>query len=247
MTLLSRILRLVLDSSPNENVGSIAATSISTVQKALGYTQVEYDPDDRAYLLEMTPVGCTSNGQLSDWAGSNKIRQSKYFKSSNSEMMALISIDILFCDRLNLLQDSNAEAHLNWLPEHCQEGRLGIGVQCELSIRFSLEAKRGGAAEAALPRLIVYLAAIQDSRKRAGKVNCSVFGVMTDSRQFVFVFLDESRKLFVSNTLSWLNQDTTIVKWIDKILEDAIKSSAHTSPVKGYQTLEVLQPLIMKD
>jgi hypothetical protein len=97
------------------------------------------------------------------------------------------------------------------------------------------EAKRGGAAEAALPRLIVYLAAIQDSRKRAGKVNCSVFGVMTDSRQFVFVFLDESRKLFVSNTLSWLNQDTTIVKWIDKILEDAIKSSAHTSPVKGYQ------------
>jgi hypothetical protein len=32
-------------------------------------------------------------------------------------MMALISIDILFCDRLNLLQDSNAEAHLNWLPE----------------------------------------------------------------------------------------------------------------------------------
>jgi hypothetical protein len=31
--------------------------------------------------------------------------------------MARISIDILFCDRLNLLQDDNAEAHLNWLPE----------------------------------------------------------------------------------------------------------------------------------
>lgn len=45
-----------------------------------------------------------------------KIRQSKYFKSSNSEMMARIFIDILFCDRLNLLRDST-EAHLNWLPE----------------------------------------------------------------------------------------------------------------------------------
>ncbi|OXV10665.1 hypothetical protein Egran_01575 [Elaphomyces granulatus] len=271
LVVLSRVLRLVRDSSQNENVGTIAATSISNVQKALGYTQVEYGPDDRAYLLEMTPFG---NGQLSDWAGTAiaKIRQSKYFKSSNSEMMARISIDILFCDRLNLLQDSNAEEHLNWVPEvslsehkhcHSREGRLGIGVQCELSIRFSLEAKRGGAAKAVLPQLIVYLAAIQDSRKRADKVNYSVFGVMTDSSEFIFVLLDESRKLFVSNTLSWLNQDTTIVKWIDKILEDAIKSSP---PVKGHQmdcqtyqtelkngfrsdvkTLEALQPLIMKD
>ena len=94
------------------------------------------------------------------------------------------------------------------------------------------EAKRGGVTKVALPQLI---SAIQDCRKRTGKVNHSVFGVMTDSREFIFVFLDESRKLFVSNTLSWLNQDTAIEKWIDKILEDSIKSSPHTSPVKGHQ------------
>jgi hypothetical protein len=111
---------------------------------------------------------------------------------------------------------------------------LGYSMRRKLIITYR-EAKRGGAAKVALPQLIVYMSAIQDCRKRTGKVNHSVFGVMTDSREFIFVFLDESRKLFVSNTLSWLNQDTAIVKWIDKILEDSIKSSPHTSPVKGHQ------------
>ena len=69
MVVLSRILRLVRDSSQEaEKVGTIAATSIRSVQQALEYTHVEYDPDDAAYVLEMTPFSCTSDGKLSDWA-----------------------------------------------------------------------------------------------------------------------------------------------------------------------------------
>jgi hypothetical protein len=40
----------------------------------------------------------------------------------------------------------------------------------------------------------------------------------------------KSRRLFISNT-----QKSTIVQWIDKILEDAIKSSPDTSLIKGHQ------------
>jgi hypothetical protein len=59
LVFLSRILRLVRDSSQEaEKVGAVAATS----------THVEYDPDDAAYVLEMTPFSCTSDGKLSDWA-----------------------------------------------------------------------------------------------------------------------------------------------------------------------------------
>jgi hypothetical protein len=45
------------------------------------------------------------------------MQNSKYFKKSQSESMARSIIDILFCDRLDHLEDSNAKAHLNWLPE----------------------------------------------------------------------------------------------------------------------------------
>jgi hypothetical protein len=58
---------------------------------------------------------------------------------------------------------------------------------------------------------------------------------MTDSVMFFFCLLDESRKLFVSDPFMLPSKKVTIVKWIDTILEAAIKSSPQTTPVKGRQ------------
>ena len=55
-----------------------------------------------------------------------------------------------------------------------------------------------GTADAALPQLIIYLAAVQDARTSCNKMNSSVFGLLTDSTNFRFISLDPLRKLFVS-------------------------------------------------
>jgi hypothetical protein len=94
------------------------------------------------------------------------------------------------------------------------------------------EAKKKGAIWTALPQLIIYLAAIQDARKRAGKKFKSAFGLITDGSWFQFAFLDDSRKLFVSRVKEWVSDKMEIIKWIDKILEDAIKASPRTSPTQ---------------
>ena len=89
-----------------------------------------------------------------------------------------------------------------------------------------------------LPQLIIYLAAVQDGRKEAGRLNSSVFGVLSDSITFVFARLSSSRKLFVSRPYFWRSEQVKVVQWIDRILLDAIHASPHTSPVKkGNQSL----------
>src|SRR6266487_1218614 len=52
-----------------------------------------------------------------------------------------------------------------------------------------------------LPQMIVYLAAVQQARLAHHKINTSVFGIMTDSNEFKFTFLDSSMKLFVTNLM----------------------------------------------
>ena len=65
-------------------------------------------------------------------------------------------------------------------------------------------------------------------------MNSSVFGLLTDSTNFRFVYLDPSRKLFVSKPHEWMEEKTRIVQWIDKILEDSIQASPHTTPCKKF-------------
>ena len=91
-----------------------------------------------------------------------------------------------------------------------------------------------GAADLALPQLIIYLAAVQDARKCCNKINSSVFGLLTDSTNFRFVYLDPSRKLFVSKPHEWMEEKARIVQWIDKILEDSIQASPHTMSCKKF-------------
>lgn len=95
------------------------------------------------------------------------------------------------------------------------------------------EAKKLGTAQSRLPQLIICLAAVQDARKESHKMNSAVFGLVTDSSVFQFVYLDPARKLFTSRLLQWVTDKKRIVQWIDRVLEDSIKASPHTTPVKS--------------
>jgi hypothetical protein len=65
------------------------------------------------------------------------------------------------------------------------------------------------------PQLIISLAAIQDARKRIGKINYCLwsleFGLLTDSGDFEFVYLDPSGILFVSRLYQWIYKKVEII------------------------------------
>ena len=96
-----------------------------------------------------------------------------------------------------------------------------------------IEAKKDGDCPNAIPQTLCYLAGVQNARKQAGKINTSVFGIMADTREYRFVLLDHQRTAFVSRPLSWLMEKDRIVAFVDHILQSAIESSPHTTPVKS--------------
>ena len=46
-----------------------------------------------------------------------RIKSSKYFDSTNSESLCRTIVDVIFCDRLDILNNRKSELHLNWVPE----------------------------------------------------------------------------------------------------------------------------------
>jgi hypothetical protein len=63
-----------------------------------------------------------------------------------------------------------------------------------------------------------------------------VFGLITDSEEYRFAWLDENRNLFVSEIYLWVTKKVKIIQWIDRILRDSIEGSPHTTPVKTANT-----------
>ena len=95
------------------------------------------------------------------------------------------------------------------------------------------EAKPCDSAAIGMPQLLVYMAAVQESRIRENGINKSVFGMLSDSKEFRFSFLDENKKLFMTQTYTWVLQKATIISCIDEILASAIESSSHTTPTEN--------------
>ncbi|KAK9236063.1 hypothetical protein V1525DRAFT_451606 [Lipomyces kononenkoae] len=161
---------------------------------------------------------------LSEWAG--------IFRH---ESIVRTLLDVLICDRLELLDDRCAARHLKAIPE----------VQIEVSTKYHkkisgradwtlgymdekdklqeslvvIEAKARGNIGAALPQLLIYLSGIQEARSAAEKTNHTVFGMATDSDQFIFAILQGDHQAFVSKTLDWLDEKDLI-------------SSPHTTPTR---------------
>ena len=98
------------------------------------------------------------------------------------------------------------------------------------SVVIIVEAKERGNASVGMPQMLVYMAAVQEAR--VGHTNTSVFGMLSDSTNFEFAFLDSDKKFYVSPPLRWVYSQQTILSYFDTMLLNAIQSSPHTTPTK---------------
>ena len=180
------------------------------------------------------------------------LKHSSYLRMRHDEAFCRTVIDLIILGRLNNLKDNDAISRFqvsaevpisvltrdNFGQEELARGRadwaLGYGSTKDDigTILVVAEAKILDAASVGLPQLVVYMAAIQDARKY--KINRSVFGMLSNSRMFSFAFLDEDRKLFVSEPLMWAKRQDTIIAYIDMMLLSAIESSPNTTSQKDH-------------
>ena len=96
------------------------------------------------------------------------------------------------------------------------------------SILIVVEAKMIGTASIGLAQLVVYMVGVLESRH--DRLNQSVFGMLSDSGTFQFAFLDQNKKLYLTEQFAWDWRQSEILAYIDAILLDAIQSSPHTTP-----------------
>lgn len=147
----------------------------------------------------------------------------------------------MICDRLELLNDSFAAKHLKVAAKVSMQvstkdsrkisGRAdwALGYMDEKDklqeMLVVIEAKSRGILGVAIPQLLIYLAGIQDARATAEKVNTTVFGIATDSDQFIFAILQGDRKAYVSKPVDWIEETDLVISFLDCILQNAIESS----------------------
>ena len=178
------------------------------------------------------------------------LKTSDYVSTRQDESFARTILDLLMVDRLRHLEDKDAFNRLQvsaevpvsirvkdvYGNEEVVKGRadwaLGYGIDKSNTgaILLVVEAKPYEAAAIGMPQLLVYMTAVYEARKN--RVNRSVFGMLSDSKEFRFSLLDENKKLFISRTYTWLTDQPTIIAYIDMMLVSAIESPPHTTPTK---------------
>ncbi|KAI9771531.1 MAG: hypothetical protein M1839_002774 [Geoglossum umbratile] len=227
---------------------------------------IEFDPEKKDYLWDLKEGVITQESGDSSWEinAIKEIKSSRYYKNGDEALIRSI-IDILICGRLEHLEDTGANKHLYVTAEVDIQARardpkaldpsgssnviirgradwaIGYAIsKTSLSSKFIiLEAKREGESSKGIPQLMCYLAGVQDARAAESKTNQQVFGVLTDSREFRFAFLNERRQMFLSVPLLWVSHASRIVAFLDHILRKAIESSPHTTPSK-YKNAQLL-------
>ncbi len=73
------------------------------------------------------------------------------------------------------------------------------------AILLVLEVQPYEAAAVGMPQLLVCMAAVHEARQN--RIDRSVFGMVFDSREFRFAFLDENKKLVVSRPFTGLSHN----------------------------------------
>ncbi|KAH0556775.1 hypothetical protein GP486_005438 [Trichoglossum hirsutum] len=231
------------------------ATSTLSVGEVKNLLGIDYDVNDPAYILTLKGDEA-KDVQLSSWCveAMSKLMKARHYQLYRGEPFSRILIDLLLCDRLLCLDDSKANNFLQVLAEvdiraeiiDDQKGQskagyvagradyaLGYkGEKYPEAILIIVEAKKEGCCAMAIPQTLCYLAGLQDARKKAGKLNVDLFGMMADTNEYRFVLLDRERRAFISEPLLWATRSGQIVALVDYILRSAISSSPHTTPIK---------------
>jgi hypothetical protein len=178
---------------------------------------------------------------------------SPYTQHRKLETRTRTMLDLIFLDRLHKLQDQDALYRLRLSPEvsisaeirdtdrgvEIIRGRADWALNYDTTTRpgstlIVIEAKKVGNSFVGLPQLLVYMVGVLKSRH--DRINQSVFGILSDSSNFLFAFLDHNKKFYVSATYRWALKQSEILAYIDTIFLDAIESSPHTTPTKKGNT-----------
>ena len=181
------------------------------------------------------------------------IKTNAYVKTRQDESFCRTVLDLIMIDRLRELKDKDAFFRLQISAEVAisvqatdtygnperVKGRahwaLGYGHDKDNTgaILLVVEAKPYQAAAVGMPQLLVYMAGVQAARMKQNHTNTSVFGMLSDSRNFQFAFLDKDKKFFTTKFFIWHIEQSTILAYIDTMLKHAIESSPHTTPTKS--------------
>ena len=180
------------------------------------------------------------------------LKCSDYVSVRHDESFCRAVLDLIIVDRLRHLEDRDAHHHLKVSAEvpvsirikdiygnnEIVKGRadwaLGYGIEKSDTgaILLVVEAKPYESAAVGMPQLLVYMAGVYEARARQDRVNQSVFGMVSDSKEFRFSFLNEKKRLFTTRQFMWATEQSTIIAYIDMMLINAIESSPHTTPQK---------------
>jgi len=176
------------------------------------------------------------------------LKTSDYVGVRQDESFCRTVLDLIIVDRLRHLEDRDAHHRLQvstkvsmsilvkdiYGNSEIVKGRadwaLGYGANKDDTgaILLILEAKPYESAAVGMPQLLVYMAAVHKARQH--RVNQSVYGMVSDSKEFRFCFLDEKKKFFTTKPFIWVIERPTIIAYIDMMLINAIESSPHTTP-----------------
>ena len=181
----------------------------------------------------------------------SKLKFSPFISQRIDEAISRTVLELILLDRLNGLESQDvferlimsAEVQINTkATEHGTplliRGRadwvLGWGDTTAntgtLLVAIEAKARNNGSG---MGQLVAYLAGIHDVRKTKTHLNSTVFGVLSDGDIFTFACLDNDKKLSISPPFHWRHSQQTILAFLDELLQDAIHSSPHTTPVKS--------------
>ena len=181
------------------------------------------------------------------------LKSSDYVSVRHDDSFCRTVLDIIIMDRLRHLEDRDTHhrlqvsaevpvsAHIknvygnNEIVKGRADWALGYGIDKSYTgaILLVVGAKPYNSAAVGMPQLLVCMAAVHEARARQDGVNKSVFGMVSDSKEFRFSFLDETKKFCTTRPFIWVTEQSTIIAYIDMMLSNAIESSPDTTPQKN--------------
>lgn len=121
-------------------------------------------------------------------------------------------------------QNINGRADLLLMHQNTQPWQDPDSTDYIENALLVIETERPRHHEDALPRLIIYLAAVQQARLICG-MQADVFGLSSDGTYYQFLMLNSEKRVLCSETFDWGSREVDILKCLDFVLAAAIRSS----------------------
>lgn len=240
---------------------TIAASTITDLEQVIQLTGIKYQYGVETYYWKLLDDPEKTDVQHAcSWLETalHQFRNSKVWHSNSAEALCRTSIDMILFDRLSLKQDVAGARNLvikgekaittacvgkareisgiaDYVLGYCFDPAHGSTSNLE-STFIVVEAKKGTTFSKGRAQVAAYLAGIQQQRRLASKIVFYVYGVVTDGITFEFLRLDHGLCLQISRQYLTTAADDRheVYRYLDAIIDAAIKSSPHTTPVKTF-------------